>query len=233
MNRSLPLFAGVIGSFALSVAAIVLMPKGQIGALQPQTAEDEGKITDIFPIENLGIAAKGREVYASNGCYYCHSQQVRDAQNGTDLDRGWGERRTVARDYIFEEPPFLGSARFGPDLANVGSAKWRNEPEGEARKPAKRDAAWHLLHLYNPRAVITQSIMPSYRYLFEERKISGQRSTDALPVTATKGADYEIVPSADAKALVGYMLSLDRSHPLKEVKGAVVAAAPAPAPAAK
>lgn len=234
MNRSLPLFAGVIGSFALSVAAIVLMPKGQIGALQPQITEDEGKITDIFPIENRGIAAKGREVYASNGCYYCHSQQVRDPQNGTDLDRGWGERRTVARDYIFEEPPFLGAARFGPDLANVGSAKWRNEPEGEVRKPARRDAAWHLLHLYNPRAVITQSIMPSYRYLFDERKISGQRSADALPVAARKGADYEVVPTADAKALVGYLLTLDRSHPLKEVKTAAApAAAAGAAPAAK
>jgi cytochrome c oxidase cbb3-type subunit 2 len=228
MNRSLPLFAGVIGSFALSVAAIVLLPKGQIGALQPQTTEDEGKITDIFPIENQGIAAAGREVYAANGCYYCHSQQVRDPQNGTDLDRGWGERRTVARDYIFEAPPFLGAARFGPDLANVGSAKWRNEPVDEARKPAKRDAAWHLLHLYDPRAVITQSIMPSYRYLFEERKISGQRSADSLPVAARKGAEYEVVPTADAKTLVGYLLSLDRSYPLKEVKSA---AAPAAAPA--
>ena len=88
MNRSLPLFAGVIGSFALSVAAIVLMPKSQIGALAPQTTVDEGKYTDIFPIENRGIAEKGREVYASNGCYYCHSQQVRDMQNGTDLERG-------------------------------------------------------------------------------------------------------------------------------------------------
>lgn len=234
MNRSLPLFAGVIGSFALSVAAIVLIPKAQIGALTPQTTEDEGKITDIFPVENRGIAEKGREVYAANGCYYCHSQQVRDLQNGTDLDRGWGERRTVARDYIFEQPPFLGSQRFGPDLANVGSAKWRNEPEDEMRKPAKRDAAWHLLHLYDPRAVITQSIMPSYRYLFEERKISGERSADALPVQAPKGSDYEVVPTADAKALVGYLLTLDRSHPLKEVKSATAAApAAGAAPAAK
>lgn len=234
MNRSLPLFAGVIGSFALSVSAIVLMPKGQIGALQPQTTEDEGKITDIFPIQNAGIAEQGRAVYAANGCYYCHSQQVRDVQNSTDLLRGWGERRTVARDYIFEEPPFLGAMRLGPDLSNVGSAKWRNEPEGDIRKPARRDAAWHLLHLYNPRAVITQSIMPSYRFLFEERKVTGQRSADALPVQAPKGSDYEIVPKAEAKALVGYLMTLDRSHPLNEVKSVASAApAAAAAPAAK
>ena len=241
MNRSIQLYAGVIGSFALSIVALVLLPKAQIGALQPQTTEDEGKITDVFPIENRGIAEKGREVYAANGCYYCHSQQVRDPQNGLDLERGWGERRTVARDYLFEQPPFLGKTRLGPDLANVGSAKWRNEPEDESRKPKKRDAAWHLLHLYAPRTVITESNMPSYRYLFEERKISGQRSADALPVAARGGIDYEVVPKTEAKALVGYLMTLDRSHPLKEVKSLAVAAAapapaapaPAPAPAAK
>lgn len=231
MNRSFPLYAGIIGSFAFSVAAVILLPKSQIGALQPQTTEDEGKITDIFPVQNLGIAEKGRAIYAANGCYYCHSQQIRDPQNGIDIERGWGERRTVARDYLFEQPPFLGSSRLGPDLANVGSAKWRNEPEKEDQlhKPQKRDTAWHLLHLYNPRTVVTNSNMPAYRYLFREQKISGQRSAEALPVAASKGADYEVVPTAEAKALVGYLQTLDRSHPLKEVKSAAAAAAPAPA----
>ncbi len=217
MDRSLPLFAGVIGSFALSAFTLVIVPKAQIGALQPQTTLDEGKITDIYPIENAGMI-KGREVYAANGCIYCHSQQVRDVQNGTDIERGWGERRTVARDYLFEQPPFLGSVRLGPDLANVGSPKWRNEPEGETLKPKKRDRAWHLLHLYAPRTVITESNMPPYRYLFEERKISGQRSADALDVLPRGGAGYEVVPKNEAKALVAYLLSLDRSHPLQEVK---------------
>src|SRR5712671_6810610 len=100
MNRSLQLFAGIIGSFALSAYALVSLPKSQIGALQPQTVEDEGKITEIYPIQNRGIVEQGREVYASNGCFYCHTQQVRDAQNGQDLECGWGNRRTVARDYI-------------------------------------------------------------------------------------------------------------------------------------
>jgi cytochrome c oxidase cbb3-type subunit 2 len=223
MNRSLYLFVGIIGSFALSTYALVIVPQKQLGALQPQTAEDEGKITDIYPIKNAGVKS-GREVYASEGCFYCHSQQVRDEQNGTDLERGWGTRRTVARDYIFERTPYLGSMRLGPDLANVGSSKWRNEPEDENSKyrPAKRDAAWHLLHLYAPRTVIKESNMPPYRYLFETRKISGQRSADALDLT---GADapkpgYEVVPKPEAKDLVRYLLSLDKTHPLKEVKSA-------------
>ena len=60
--------------------------------------------------------------------------------------------------------------------------------------------------------------MPSYRYLFDKRKISGQRSVDALDVPVEDG--WEVVPKPEAKELVGYLLSLDRSHPLKEAKTA-------------
>lgn len=220
MTRSLTLIAWIIASFALSTYALVILPQKQIGGLQPQFVDDEGKVTDIYPIENRGVVEKGRAVYQSEGCIYCHSQQVRDVQNGTDLERGWGERRTVARDYIFEQPPFLGSTRLGPDLANVGSAKWRNESLDDPRKPAKRDAKWQLLHLYAPATVITESNMPPYRYLFETRKISGQMSVDALALTGRDAPKdgYEVVPKQEAKDLVGYLLSLDRSHPVNEVK---------------
>jgi len=220
MNRSTYLLTGIVGSFALSVFALVLVPQAQLGGLQPQFAEDEGKIVDIYPIENRGVVKAGRAVYISEGCIYCHSQQVRDEQNGSDLDRGWGTRRTVARDYLFDSPPLLGSSRIGPDLANVGSAKWRNEPtdENKGYKPAKRDAAWQLLHLYAPTTIVADSKMPSYRYLFEKRKISGQRSADALNVATEEG--YEIVPKPEAKSLVGDLLTLDKSHALKEVKTA-------------
>ena len=54
-------------------------------------------------------------------------QQVRDPQYGTDLERGWGPRRSVARDYLYEIEPALGTSRLGPDLANVGGKEWRNE----------------------------------------------------------------------------------------------------------
>jgi len=225
MNRTTSLLTGIIGSFALSVYALVIVPQQQLGGLQPQFTDDEGKIVDIYPIENEGIVKAGRAVYASEGCIYCHSQQIRDEQNGLDIERGWGVRRTVARDYIFDNPPFLGSSRLGPDLSNVGSAKWRNEPENEDadHKPAKRNAKWHLLHLYNPRVIVGESNMPSYRYLFTKRKISGQRSVEALDVPVEDG--YEIVPKPEAKNLVGYLLSLDKSHPLKEVKSTAPAVA--------
>lgn len=77
--------------------------------------------------------------------------------------------------------------------------------------------------------------MPSFRFLYEKRRISGERAADALPLTGPGGADeaWEIVPSYEAKALVAYLMSLDQSHELKEVKGNAPASAPAPGKAVK
>lgn len=218
MSRSSHLFAGIFGAFAASCVALVFVPQLQIGGLGAQVTEEEGEVVDVYPVVNT---RQGREVYIREGCYYCHSQQLRDPQNGTDIGRGWGPRRTVARDYIYDSPPLLGNARIGPDLSNVGSETWRNEPEGDPRKAAKRDAQWHYTHLYNPRSIVTESNMPPYRYLFEKRKIGGQRSGDAVDVPVEAG--YEIVPTAEARQLVAYLRSLDRTHALDEAKVAAPA----------
>jgi len=233
MSRSTGLFAGIFASFAVSSLALVLIPQAQLGGLQPHYTDDEGKITDLYPVDIAGVTNHGREVYIREGCISCHSQQVRDSQNGTDTLRGWGARRSVARDYIYTTPSLIGSQRIGPDLSNTGWADWRNEDKNDTRRPAKRDAAWHLLHLYNPTAVVTESNHPPYRYLFDERKISGQTSDEALKLTGKelRKEGTEVVPTPDAKALVSYLLSLDRSHELAEAKGAASAPA-ASAPAA-
>lgn len=237
MNRTASLFTGIFGAFAISTFAIVMVPQTQLGPLNQFSVEDEGKITDVYPVNNDGIAQQGRQIYIGEGCITCHTQQLRDPQLGLDLERGWGPRRTVARDYIFESPALLGSSRMGPDLSNAGTKEWRNEAKDAVlRRPAKRDATWHLLHLYHPTAIIAESSHPPYRYLFEVRKIVGQGSTDALkiPMKDAPERGYEIVPSAAAKSLVGYLLSLDRTHELAEAKAPSAAnnpAAPASAPA--
>src|SRR5262249_57238343 len=58
-----------------------------------------------------------------------------------------------------EAPPMLGTQRTGPDLADVGT-----------RQPSE---AWHLIHLYDPRAVVPQSVMPAYRWYFVEKDRAG------------------------------------------------------------
>ena len=70
--------------------------------------------------------------------------------------------------------------------------------------------------------------MPAYKFLYEKRQITGERSVDALKLTGNDAPEegWEIVTSYDAKCLVAYLMSLDQSHELKEAK---LTSAPAPA----
>jgi cbb3-type cytochrome oxidase cytochrome c subunit len=96
-------------------------------------------------------------------------------------------------------------------------------------------AAWHHRHLYAPRSVSVDSIMPSYRFLYEKRRINGERAADALQISGpgAPAEGWEIVPSYDAKCLVAYLMSLDQSHPLAEVRSSAPASPPAPGKAVK
>ena len=73
--------------------------------------------------------------------------------------------------------------------------------------------------------------MPAYRFLYEKRRVGGEQSADALILRGENAPaeGWEIVPTYDAKCLIAYLMSLDQSHPLNEVKSA---AAPAASPAA-
>ena len=204
-NRSRGFRLFLVASVTLGSSWYVLLvaPFQQVGHEEPSVAEATG---EIYPTAPPGRVERGEEVYRANGCVYCHTQQVR----GTDGDmRLWGQRRTVARDYLYQTPVQLGSQRKGPDLSNVG-----------VRRP---DARWHLRHLYAPQRVVEGSTMPPYRYLFEKRRIVGDPSSDALDLkalglkeTVSPNGRYEIVPTDDAKALVDYLLYLKAEVPLFE-----------------
>jgi cbb3-type cytochrome oxidase cytochrome c subunit len=322
MKGLAPLFLGIFGTFAFSWVGLTVIPNWQIGHLNPQS-DEEG--TDIYPMPQSGMAARGARVYAANGCNYCHSEQVRADYAGADIERKWGDRRSAPRDYIFDRPVFLGKMRMGQDLANIGarapaeqespsptsspaaqgaaaspgaktasplpsaaaspgptapkaptspaqaasssspspkatavagpgtgvaspspaaaaaaaspaaspspSAPW---PEQTAGLPLIYSAVWHHVHLYSPRSINIDSNMPSYRFLYQTRRISDARSSDALQLTGSDAPPegWEIVPTYDAKCLVAYMMSLNQSHPLKDVRsaGATAAASPAASP---
>jgi cbb3-type cytochrome oxidase cytochrome c subunit len=136
---------------------------------------------------------------------------------GPDITRGWGRRRSVAEDYLYDSPVMPGSQRVGPDLANVG-----------VRLP---DANWQLRHLYAPRLEAKASTMPPYRFLFEKRKVGPRPSPEALALPGDQAPvpGYEIVPRPAAKALAAYLISLRADAPLFDAPLSVPTPAGAPA----
>jgi cytochrome c oxidase cbb3-type subunit II len=203
MNYGPLIFLGVFLTLASSWCGLVLIPQIQFGGQQAVKIEETG---ETYPLPRSGLAVQGVEVYKANGCIYCHSQQVRTEGYGADIARNWGQRRTVARDYLYDKPVMLGTMRTGPDLTNIGLRQ--------------SSAAWHMLHLYDPRIPSKGSIMPPFRFLFEKRKIGAAPSPDALSLAKESAPEpgYEIVPKPEAKALVQYLLSLKANAPLPEAK---------------
>ena len=208
MDRGMILFLGILLTFSSSWLGLVFAPFVQLNNEQPQVDDATGT---AYPQPLAGLEAQGRRVYQANGCIYCHSQQVRPESfaNNADIQRGWGGRRTVARDYLYDRPHLMGTMRTGPDLSNIGE-----------RNPSP---VWHHIHLYNPRITSPGSIMAPFAFLYEKRKIVGEPSDEALPLEGEWAVEpgYQIVPTSDAKALVAYLLSLKKasaSNPLPEAK---------------
>ena len=135
---------------------------------------------------------------------------------GPDITRGWGRRRSVVEDFLYDDPVQLGSLRIGPDLADVGTSR--------------PDANWQLVHLFAPQSVVTDSAMPPFRYLFHVQRINGEPSPDALVFPKGFGprAGYEVVPTPQAQELVAYLLSLHTDVPLHDAPFTQPPAVPKP-----
>ena len=143
-----------------------------------------------------------------------------------------------------EEPPStVASAPPAPTAANVAAQSPPPAPSVAPASPVAASAngeplpysaAWHHKHLYSPRSIssdLRDSNMPAFKFLYQKRLIEGERSADALQLSGadTPPTGWEVVPTYDATCLVAYLMSLDQSHPLKEVKSS---GAPAASPAA-
>jgi cbb3-type cytochrome oxidase cytochrome c subunit len=124
-----------------------------------------------------------------------------------------------------------GSSPAAPSAQTPG-APW---PIQTAGLPPMYSAAWHHVHLYAPRSINPDSNMPAYRFLYEKRRIAGERSAEALQLSGSDAPSegWEIVPTYDAKCVVAYLMALNQSHPLKEVRsvGGAPATGGAPSPA--
>lgn len=185
-----------VGVFVFGGAAVLLFTS-VIVVVSPYT-----QLRQIPAESNLApyteAEARGREVYVSLGCVYCHSQQPRDRAFAPDETRGWG-RASTPGDYAYDYPHLLGTMRTGPDLFSIG-----------ARQPS-RD--WHLTHLYQPRAVVPESLMPSFPFLFVEKRAAeaGDVVVQGVAPWAARGA--VVVATRDALDLVEYLVGLDHTYP--------------------
>jgi cytochrome c oxidase cbb3-type subunit II len=137
--------------------------------------------------------ARGRALYLAEGCGYCHSQFVRPLF----IDAAYG-RASEAADYADAAPPLLGTERAGPDLSNVG-----------IRQPS---VMWNLLHLFSPRSMVPESVMPGFPWYFEivDRQRAGDGAGDyvlALPEPFLPAGKVAL-PRREALDLVAYLQSL-------------------------
>lgn len=104
------------------------------------------------PIEGVkpydALALEGRDVYVREGCYLCHSQQIRPFVSETERYGPY----SVAGESVYDRPFQWGSKRTGPDLARVGG-RYTND--------------WHRIHFNNPRDLVPESNMPGFPWLAE------------------------------------------------------------------
>ena len=168
------LVAGVagIGFFVMSVVLLGLWP-GRV------LADQTRRMSPGDPLDLSVSERRGRDIYAREGCAYCHTQQVRYL----DADIARFGAPTLAWETQFDYPHLWGTRRIGPDLS---------------RTSGTRSADWHFVHLYSPRVLVPDSVMPAYRALF-----------DGAPAH----------PRQEARDLVAYLETLGRARELAGPEG--------------
>lgn len=144
-----PLMAGIGGllAFFTVVAIVVWLP---IHTFDPPPSPDWAPLSDQ--------AVKGRNLFAQNGCYVCHSGYSRpqDVREGlyflypkvSQPGDFWGSDQS---------PNLLGTERTGPDLSQESG--WHPDD-------------WQYAHFYDPRYMDPKSLMPDMKSLFSDHQVT-------------------------------------------------------------
>jgi cytochrome c oxidase cbb3-type subunit 2 len=135
------------------------------------------------------LRLEGRDIYVREGCYLCHSQMIRPFRSETERYGPY----TTAGETVYDRPFQFGSKRTGPDLARVGG---------------RYSDDWQRLHLIDPRALVPESNMPSYRWLLEST-VDGELITKKLKVLQFLGDPYTDEQIAGAAAAVEGRTEMD------------------------
>ncbi|MFI4998299.1 MAG: cytochrome-c oxidase, cbb3-type subunit II [Reyranellales bacterium] len=164
------------------------------------TIERVDGVRPYSPLEQMG-----RNIYVREGCYLCHSQQIRPFKD--EVER-YGPY-SLAAESMYDHPFQWGSKRTGPDLARVGG-RYSND--------------WHVAHLVSPRAVVPESIMPAYPFL-ADRKLEFDDIAEHLKALRAVGTPYtdEMIAKARADLEAQANPDADPTDLLKRYPRAVVA----------
>src|SRR4029079_3515390 len=160
------------------------------------------RVDGVRPYTPLEVM--GRNIYIREGCYVCHSQQIRPFKD--EVER-YGHY-SLAAESMYDKPFQWGSKRTGPDLARVGG-RYSND--------------WHVAHLVSPRAVVPESIMPAYSAL-SERKLDYADIAEHLKAMRAAGTPYtdEMIANARVDLLTQADPDADPAALLKRYPRAVV-----------
>ena len=206
MNNLAKFIVGIFATLGIAWLAFVVGARSQYGDLSPTASvlEDDGSIApdaELFPTSLSGVAQQGAKEYASLGCVTCHTQQVRRVETGFDVERGWGLRPSVPRDYVLQKHVLLGNSRIGPDLANLGLREYSDE--------------WLHQHLFEPQSLVPSSLCPPSPFLYTEV----EEESDAFVTIKNEGDDSGryINPTIRADRLVAYLQSLKQDYELPEI----------------
>jgi cytochrome c oxidase cbb3-type subunit II len=182
-------------TFLLLVLVLVTIAIGGIVEVIPlftieTTVENVKGMRPYSPLE-----MQGRDIYVREGCYLCHSQQIRALKD--EVER-YGHY-SLAAESEYDHPFQWGSKRIGPDLARVGG---------------KYSSDWHYAHLTNPQALVPESLMPRYAFLastpldakqtvakMKALRALGTPYTDEDIANAMTDLTAQASPDADAAAL--------------------------------
>ena len=185
-----------------STAAIFFVALTILVAIIPalNNQKNNKPLPDAEPLSEQAI--KGKAIYIANGCVGCHTQQVRNV----DMDKIWGGRPGTAADYAANKrtdiwrntATLMGTERTGPDLTNIGT-----------RQPS---VDWNLVHLYNPRIVVKESIMPAYPWMFTIKTNPAKGDVIVnVPAEYLEGKQGKVVANKEALYLVAYLQSLKQA----------------------
>ncbi|WP_413997737.1 cytochrome-c oxidase, cbb3-type subunit I [Flavobacterium sp. W1B] len=135
-------------------------------------------IASVKPYSPLEL--EGRDLYIREGCVGCHSQMVRPFRS--EVER-YGPQ-SKAGEFVYDHPFLWGSKRTGPDLLRVGG---------------KYNDNWHFNHMWNPQSTSPGSIMPGYKWLFDNSALDISDIETKMKVMRDLGVPYSDTEIANAK----------------------------------